>query len=280
ARAINSGRSHIVGALVPTLDNSIFARFLVGLETQLDTFGLSLIVASTGDDPGVELDKARALVDIGAEGLILTGITHADELHALLNRFELPTIAISYHDPNCVLPTVGYDNAAATRVGLEHLRGLGHARIAILHGPTQHNDRTRARVETIKQSTGATRHAFYEGPISIETGRDLARHALNDDFGCTAMLCFSDVLALGALFELQEQGVSVPDQMSLMGMENLPSSEHAPIPLTTVDLQVADMGVQAANALGQWVSQDQRPDHTCLHASLVQRQTTGPAPGT
>ena len=75
ARAINSGRTRFVGALVPTLEHDIFARVLAGLERQLASHRLSLVVATTDDDPRIEAEKAQGLIDIGAEGLMVSGMT-------------------------------------------------------------------------------------------------------------------------------------------------------------------------------------------------------------
>ena len=76
---------------------------------------------------------------------------------------------------------------------------------------------------------------------------------------CTGYLCFSDVLAMGALFEAQRQGLSIPRDVSIMGMEGLPLTEHLSPSLTTIDLSVYEMGVGTAEALARWVNEGVRP---------------------
>jgi LacI family transcriptional regulator len=134
ARAINSGRTRMVGALVPTLDNAIFARFLSSLEEGLGNFGLSLVVATTDGNDETEAAKAERLVNIGVEALIVSGITHSARFDELIQRTQLPAVATSYFDPAYHLPTVGYDNAAAAALALDHLIALGHRDIASFMG--------------------------------------------------------------------------------------------------------------------------------------------------
>ncbi|WP_411957343.1 substrate-binding domain-containing protein [Paracoccus homiensis] len=277
ARAINSGRTRIVGALIPTLDNAIFARFLDAIESQLAPHQLSLIVATTNDDPEREAQKAQHLVDIGAEGLILSGITHSDALYRLIERVQMPAIATSYFDAGYRLPTIGYDNRAAAIMALRHLVDLGHRDIAVLHGPQGNNDRTRARIAGLKDAGLPARLSFHETELSIGGGSATAHDILTAGPAPSAILCLSDVLASGASFELRRAGHDVPGRISLMGIDDLPGSSFLEPPLTTVRLPVRDMGDAAARALAEWVEQGRVPQSQELRPALVVRQSTGPA---
>lgn len=272
ARAINTGRTRFVGALVPTLDNAIFARFLSKLEHQLGTHRLSLVVATTDSNPQTEAEKAKTLIDIGAEGLIVSGITHDPALYDLLERSQRPAIATSYFDPDYTLPTIGYDNAAAAALALEHLTGLGHRRIAVVHGPRANNDRTQARLDGLNGSGAALQ--LFETEISIAGGCTAARAILQEPQQPTAILCLSDVLASGALAELHRQGVSVPADISVMGLDDLPGSAHIHPELTTVHLPVARMGTAAADAIAGWVETQTKPEPAMLQSALVLRKST------
>lgn len=276
ARAINSGRTRFVGALIPTLDNAIFARFLAALERELAERQLSLIVATTNDDPQVEAEKARGLVDIGAEGLIISGITHDPALSALIERVGLPTIVTSYFDADNPLPTIGYDNAATAQAALRHLHDLGHRNIAVLHGPKASNDRTRARLAGLDQLGLTAELEFFETEISLAGGGSAVEQVCDSGKPFSAILCLSDVIALGALFGLQRRGMKVPENVSLMGIDDLPSSEHAVPALTTVHLPVSRMGEQAARALSNWVESGVAPVSQRLDASLIERASTLP----
>jgi LacI family transcriptional regulator len=273
ARAINSGRSRVIGALVPTLDHAIFARYLAALERTLSSYRLSLVVATTNGDAAVEAEKAQTLVDIGAEGLIVSGITHEPELYELIERCQLPAIATSYYDPDFLLPTIGYDNAGAGRIALEHLLGLGHTRIAVVHGSLTSNDRTLARLEGLEGHDDAEL-SYFEADLSVEDGCNAAQAILSATPRPTAILCLSDVLATGALYELKRQGVDVPTEMSIIGIDDLPGSAHTSPGLTTVHLPVVRMGHATATAISEWIENGQEPSEELFETDLVVRQST------
>ncbi len=274
ARAINSGRTRFVGALVPTLDNAIFARFLAALERKLSDHQLSLIVATTEASLEIEAEKAKSLLDIGAEGLIITGITHSPAFHELIERASLPTIVTSFFNPENPLPTIGYDNAAAAQLALKHLVELGHQDIAVVHGPVNDNDRTRARLTGLKAFPFDGKLSTFETEISHQGGADAAKHLGNLSTKPTAILCLSDVVALGVLLGLQAQNVIVPDQISMVGVDDLPTSSVTVPPLTSVHLPVSQMGERAADALANWITSHQAPKSEELFTQLVVRNST------
>ncbi|WP_424930829.1 LacI family DNA-binding transcriptional regulator [Amaricoccus macauensis] len=277
ARAINSGRTRFIGALVPTLVHDIYARVLGSLESQLALHRLSLVVATTQDDPEIEARKARGLIDIGAEGLIVSGMTHAQDFYDLIERGAIPVVATSCHDPRYFLPTVGYDNAGAARAALDHLRSLGHRRILVVHGPSANNDRTRARIAGIIDHDPQAELSFLESPLSIGGGCETVRGIDWSERKWTACLCLSDVIATGVLFELQRQGVSVPSQVSVIGTDDLPGSAHLCPELTTVHLPVSRMGLAAADAIAGWVETQETPQDRLLDFDLIVRASTAPA---
>jgi LacI family transcriptional regulator len=274
ARAINTGRSRVVGALIPTLDNAIFARVLDGLEGRLAHHKLSLIVATTDDDPVVEAQKAQELIDIGAEGLIVSGIHHDVAFEKLVDRVRLPIVGLSYYSTDYHLPTVGYDNYAIAQMALRYLCELNHTNIAIIHGPRWNNDRTRARITSLENAEMPVHLDYYEVGIAISEGCAAVSKILESGTPYTAYLCLSDVLATGAIYELQRNGLNVPGDISVTGMEDLPSSSYIYPSLTTVRLPVLEMGINAAEALANWLDKGDRPESLLLPSELMKRQST------
>lgn len=270
ARSINSGRTHVVGALVPTLDNAIFSRFLGALEAKLSAHGLSLVVATTDSDPIIEAQKAQRLIDIGAEALIVSGVTHSPDFDQLIARTRMPTVATSFYEAGYRYPTIGYDNAAASRKALDFLLSKGHQHIAVLHGPTEHHDRTRARLSGLH---GQGELYNFETDISLAGAGRAVDALFQSSPHITAMLCLSDVLALGALFELQRCNVQVPNDMSLIGVDDLPSSASAFPSITTVHLPAVEMGVRTADAVANWVHKQIIPESYLIDTTLIVRQS-------
>lgn len=277
ARAINSGRTRLLGALIPNLESDIFTMTVSSIEQTLVERGFSLIVATTDDDPDKETRKAKELVDVGVEGFFVTGAEHSDALFDLLRRTQVPAVAISCFDADYTLPTVGYDNRLAAKTACAHLKELGHKRIAVVHGPLAGNDRTKARVEATQATLGAQACWFFEEPITVEGGVAAARHAMAETKTLDAILCMSDAMAFGVLHELHRCGLSVPKDVSVVSIHNLPASEFTYPPLTTVHLPARQMGKRAAECLANWVEHHERPSGICLDTHLVRRGSSAPS---
>jgi len=273
-RAINSGRTKIFGALIYSIDNAIFARVLLGLEQEFARLGYSLVVATTDGDPKVEARKARELVNIGAEGLIVSGISHREEFLEMVTRMNLPVVSISYFDSNYVIPTIGYDNHFAGQSIAQHLMGLGHRKIAVIHGPEDTNDRVNNRLQGILDLSNQAEFSFFRTDLSVGGGSAAVSRILSEAPDVTACLCVSDILALGASFELQRRGVQVPDQMSLTGMEAIAMTEFMEPPLTSVRMSSFNMGVETAKALSDWVENDRRPASVKMPIDVIARAST------
>lgn len=278
ARAINSGRTRMIAALLPTLDNAIYARLVNGLEDRFASKGLSLMVAQTRDDPSLEIERAKQLVDIGAEALIVAGVSHDEALYALIDRAQIPIVAVSYFEINGRLPTVGYDNWEAAEVAARHLAELGHRKVAVVHGPTLSNDRMRRRCTALNAISLGVEFSFFEVPISMEGGHSSVSKILQNGSDHTGILCFSDVIAHGVLNGLHSQGIGVPEDVSVMGMEDLPASQFTFPALTSVRLSVEEMGVQAAETVSTWLETGTPHGSIKLPIELICRASTATAP--
>lgn len=274
ARTLNSGRSRTIGALVPTLDHSIFARYLDALEDQLSKHGYALVVAVTGGVPEVEVQKTNGFLDMGVDGLIVSGRTHAPDFDALVDRFDIPTVITSFFDPIARYPTIGYDNAAIAANAFEYLRSLGHRSLGVVHGPTDLNDRTLARVEAIQNLAKRDEVTFWQVTMDVAGGARAVTEMVEKRPLPSAILCLSDVLALGALFELQRSGISVPKDVSIMGFDNLEWSSISLPGMTSIHLPAVEMGEKAADAIVDWLKSGLRAEPLSLPARIIVREST------
>ncbi len=274
ARAINSGRTKIIGALIPNIDNDIFALTIDAIESRLGDFGFSLVVATTGEDPEKETRRAKELLDIGVEGLFLSGVTHNSALLELIEHTRVPAIVTSYFDADFTYPTIGYDNQKAAKIALDHLLELGHRQIAVVHGPTEHNDRTRARIAGTATSRDDVSLSYFEAELSVSGGAATAAQVLLEGRAFDAYLCVTDVLAFGVMAELQRGGFSIPNDVSVIGVHDLPSAKSTFPRLSTVSLPAREMGHRAAEALAKWVEEEIKPQSICLDTELKAREST------
>lgn len=278
ARAFNAGRSRTVGVVIPTLDHAIFARYVDALEARLRTHGFALVMATCNQEPALEEERAASLLRLGVEALVLSGMDERAGIDALAERHGVPVLLTSVHDPDAPHPSVGYDNAGLAGQAVTHLTELGHRRIAVIHGPTVYNDRTRLRLKGAMAAAGEVDCALR--PIATELseagGEEAAKALLREPEDVTAILCLSDVIAMGALFALIKAGVPVPDEMSLMGFDNLKWSALTHPPLTTIDLPVVEMGEVAADSIASHLERGLPLQGALLPADLVVRGSTAP----
>lgn len=276
AIAINSGRSRILGALIPTLESDIFARTMNAIENTIAGMGYSLVVATTNDDPRIEAEKARELLKIGVEGLFLTGVTRDHDFLSLIRRRLIPSVVLSFYDPGYPLPTISYDNFDVGRKSANYLAELGCESIAFISGPIHNNDRTRARWSGVQCVPNVKTVTHIETTLSINGGAEaclklIKRRSLPD-----AILCATDFLAHGVMHELQRNGVDVPKEISVMGLHNLPGSDVIVPRLTTVNLPEKLMGNLSAKALVEWLDTGNPPDHILLDTEILERDSSRP----
>lgn len=286
ARALASGRSRAIGAIVPTLDNQVFAVCIDALQQRLDAHGFALLVASAGYDAARETREVRLLLERGIDGLMLVGAEHPPAVWALLGRRAPAVPAVvtwTSAAADIPVPCIGFDNAAAARRIVEHLLELGHRRIAMVAGPTVGNDRAAARVAGVRAAlaaSGLTLAPPYlsERPYTVPDGHAAALALLSLPDPPTAIVCGNDHLALGALAGARALGLSVPRNLSITGFDDLDFAAYAEPPLTTVRVPAAEMGQRAAEYLAAAAIGPAPLLGTVLEAPVMLRASTARPP--
>lgn len=279
ARALRSQRSHIVGAVIPTLDYAIFARMINALQKALHESGFSLFVATSGFDNAEVGTSAATLIDRGAEALLLVGTVDDDAFFESAETKKIPIVSTySYHEGQRV-PFVGFDNFEATHQMTEYLISLGHRSLAMITGPIRGNDRQQTRIAAFKQALqgrglSSPPPFIVETQYTIEQGAEAARRILRNRPETTAILCNSDILAIGVLAECRRLEIPVPGKLSVAGHDDQDIARFLDPPLTTVAVPADEMGHRAAETLLRAVKAKQAPKSFKLHTSLVIRGST------
>lgn len=281
ARALASRRSKTIGAIVPTIDNAIFATSLQTLQERLSEFGYTLLLASSDYDLEREQKETQALLEKGVDGLILVGETHLAGVYGLLGKKRVPYVNIWIYNEGSPHPCVGFDNYGAAVQLTDYLIDIGHREIAMVAGVNEGNDRAVGRSRGVRDALrrrGLDFHnGFYEERgYSIEEGRKAASAWLTHPSPPTAIACGNDILALGVLFECINRGIKVPQEMSITGFDGLDICRHVSPALTTVHIPSAEMGTLAADYLIARLDKRTVAEKTRLASSLVIRATTAP----
>jgi LacI family transcriptional regulator len=283
ARALRSRRTHIMGIVIPTLNYAIYARLVEGLQIKLAEHGYSLLVATSEYDLGREEDRARVLLERGVEALVMVGDTHRPALYHLLESTGIPYVNTYVFRAEAAHPCVGFDNRQVTAQIAGFLLGLGHQRFGMISAVITGNDRAAERVAGVRgaleqHGLPLPPEAVYQCPYSIASGREGFRYLRSLAAPPTAVVCGNDVLAIGALIEARALGVRVPDDVSIVGFDNLEFAAHFDPPLTTIDVPAKEMGESAADLLVRRVTGKSAIRSIHLEPRLIVRRTTGPAP--
>ncbi|MEZ9526760.1 LacI family DNA-binding transcriptional regulator [Enterovibrio norvegicus] len=283
AQALASQRSKTIGVIVPTLDNAIFAEGIQAFQRRLQEKGYTLFIASSDYSLDEELAEVERLVSRGVEGIMLVGAEHHPHVFDILKKKQLPYLYTWSFDPSLPHPCIGFDNYRASARLTQYLLELGHENFALIPGITRTNDRTRDRlagcVDTLEKNG-----IYVPDSHIIECRYDLAesRQALKKLMELTPLptviVCGNDVLAYGALLESQVHGIKIPQQLSIVGFDDLAMSSHIQPSLTTMQVPSKEMGAKAADYLVSKLDGDAVTDTIELEAKLVVRETTATPP--
>ena len=282
AQALASGRSMTIGAVIPTLDNSIFSRALQSMQSTLASEGFQLLVASHDYNAAAEADSVRTLLARGIDGLMLVGAERAPETRAMLEDAGIPVVLTWRSTP--AHAAVAVDNEQAGHLVAEHLHALGHRRIGMVTGRFTFNDRQRARMQGARAflqdaGVGLPDWLVSEQPTTLAGGRSGCAAMLELANPPTALIGGIDLIAIGCLVEAQARGMSVPADLSVAGIDDLDMSAHLSPSLTTVHIPTPAIGIEAARKLIAMIRHGAEADILTLPVELVVRRSTGPASG-
>lgn len=283
ARALSSRRTRTIGAIIPTIDNAMFAQGLQSLQSYLARENYLLLLATNEYNLDIELAQARNLVSRGIDGLLLRGDAHHDGLRELLDAQQIPFVNVGVYEPQKPYPSIGVDNFGAGRCIARHLTDLGHRRIALIAAMQRNNDRAQARLQGVLSVLGEhdavpPEHWLLQVSYKLDEARQAARTLLSVDDKPTAIVCGNDVIAYGALLEAQKLGFDVPRDLSVVGFDDLEWSRHLRPSLTTIHMPTDEIWFRAGEYLVHKLAGRPAMAHREIDFSLVVRESTAKAP--
>lgn len=254
ARAMAARRTNTIGAIIPTMENAIFARGLQAFQEELREHGFTMLVASSSYQPELEEEQIRSLVARGADALLLIGHERDPEIYRFLDAQQVPILVAWAFNPEISRASVGFDNRSAMRDLAKEVLARGHRTLALISAHTFMNDRAGGRLEGIKDAmrdAGLDPEALkvIETPYGIETGAVAFEALMQMADRPTAVFCGNDVLAVGALRRAREMGIRVPEDVSITGFDDIELAQIVYPALTTVHVPHREMGRRAARAL-------------------------------
>ena len=282
ARALMAGRTGTVAAIIPTMENAIFARGLQAFQEALNAQGRTLLVATSQYREDIEARQVGTLISRGIDGILLIGYKRVPDLYDALDRRGIAALVAWAHDPSRDRPAVGFNNAAAMAAMAREVIARGHGRIAMISGHAASNDRAAGRIEgarrALREAGRAADLRVVETDYAIEAGEAAAGQLLDLSERPTAILCGNDVLAFGALREARRRGLSVPDDISITGFDDIELARLAEPTLATVHVPDARMGREAARVLLAAIDGEGPVEGMALETHIVPRASLGAAP--
>ncbi len=283
ARALATRRSSAIGAVFPTLTHGDFARALEGLQDELARLGYGLLLACSNYDMDQEFRQVRKLVERGVDAVLLVGELHHPDLIDLLDQNDKPHLNLFVYNAETRGASIGPDNRKALYRLTQYLLELGHRRFGVIAQETTVNDRAAARLQGIhdalaEHALAVRPDCFAVGQWTIREGRALFRRIIASSPRPTAVICGNGYLAVGALLESQAQGIRVPEQMSIVGYDDIEIMRELPVPITTVRVLSEEVGRRAARCIVARLEGSEDTTEFECGAEIVIRASSGPAP--
>lgn len=279
AKALAARRTNTFGAVIPTMENAIFARGLQAFQEELVSHHATMLVASSSYDPAIEQAQIRTMIERGADGLLLIGTERSPDIYAMLAARGIPVVIAWTYAPQSPHSCVGFDNVLAARRLAERALEIGHRHFAFISAETATNDRARDRVLGVcnalqAHSIDPAKMTTVETPYSIENGAKAFRRIM-DTAGVrpTIVMCGNDVLATGAVKMAAEMALDVPGDVSITGFDDIELATVVEPALTTVHVPHREMGRRAARLLLGQASGESIIERIELPTRLVARQS-------
>jgi LacI family transcriptional regulator len=247
ARSLRTRRSHTVGVLIPDLNNPLFPPIVRGIEDRLAADGYVALIGNTDSDDErerlvFELMRARHV-----DGFVFATARLRSALLAEAAAAGLPVVLVNRHAEGYGFPSVSVDNERGIAMAISHLVSLGHRRIAHIAGPQDVStglSRYRGFIAAMGEhdlpvDPGLVRYAR---AYSVEEGDRCCRELLAAGSGCTAVAAANDMLAVGCYAALEEAGLRCPEDISVVGFNNMPFIDRLRPPMTTISFPHYQVG--------------------------------------
>jgi LacI family transcriptional regulator len=283
ARGLRTSKSMTIGVMIPDLMNPIFPPIIRGIEHVLQPHGYTVLVANTDSHDDVELSAFESLLQRRVDGFILaTGRLDDQPIVEEAAAADVPVVLVNRDSGVGRYPLVSGNNASGIDSAVAHLVELGHRHIVHVAGPLNFSTtRTRAEAfEAAARRAGVQHSLIYAESLTIEAGW-AAGDALLASPGerATALVAGNDLVALGLIRRLRANGLRCPEDVSVVGFNDMPFAEDFWPPLTTVHMPLREIGAEAARLLLHGIDAgEQEAAMLTLPVSLVVRGSTGPAP--
>lgn len=294
ARSLFKKETGMIGVILPDITNPFFPEVLAGLDQEARSKGYTFFLCdtvSTNDDSEEqyvrESQYLNILVEKQVDGIIMIGgrINLARPSKEMVNEVvevskRVPLLLINGNMPGEALNRVYTDEKEGAELATQHLIDLGHRKIAFVGGYRRMSNtiqRIQGFVKTMEKNGLQTRKEWIlDGGFSVESGKAFLNQLLGLQERPTAVFCANDLVAIGMMKAASKAGLRVPQDLSLIGFDDIPYASNSIPELTTVSLKCYDAGRSAAVMLHQMITKNKVSKKTKLRPELIVRESTAP----
>ncbi len=279
ARSLVTKRTYTVGLVVTTIADPFVSEVVRGIEeTALDN-GYSVILCDSNAESQREITAVRTLREKRVDGIIVTASRVGNLYLPMLEEVEVPIVLINNQREGRYVYSVATDNIHGGEMATEHLLELGHRRIGYIAGPEGASS-SRARLEGYKRALRAHNVEFAPDLIAsgngrVEGGEQGMRQLLSISPPPTAVFCYNDMTAIGAISEAKRMGLRIPQDISVVGFDDIAFAAYVDPPLTTVEQRKYEMGQMAMEMLLDILAGADAVSDITLQGRLVVRKSSG-----
>jgi DNA-binding LacI/PurR family transcriptional regulator len=277
ARSLRTGQTRTLALIVSDLSNPSFGTMASAAEDYAHRFGYNLTVHNTHDDVAREANYIQSLTQRWIDGVLY--VSAEDELSSqtALEQAGIPSVAIDRIPEYYVGPSVTLNNTKAGYIAAQHLIDLGHRYIAHISGPLRLR-LVRERIAGFEEALanyGLNPAALEEGNWTCDSGYGAMKHILSHQPHPTALFAANDRMAIGAMQAIQEARLRVPDDISVVGLDDLEVAAYQNPPLTTVRQSFVELATLAIQLLLALIQKDQPAEtQLVIEPELIERQST------
>jgi LacI family transcriptional regulator len=281
ARSLAGGKSRTVGMIVSNMENPFFVDIYKGAEEEARAKGYEVVIANTDYNPENLVRQIRLMIGRRVEGLALVISEMDPRLIQELGDGNIPVVFYDVGSPRHNISNIAVNYAKGIERVVNYLHELGHRRMAFIsHHPNLGplSVRERAFRQTVEKNSPRIDWKIAVGIDGLDGGREATREILSSGFAPTSIICVNDFMALGALRELRDAGLRVPEDVSVTGFDNIRLTEVCSPSLTTLHIQRERIGRLMFEAISEASSSGEAcRRRIVLDPEFVVRESTGPA---
>ncbi|MBE7549807.1 MAG: LacI family DNA-binding transcriptional regulator [Anaerolineales bacterium] len=277
AKSLSTNQTWTIGMVVATISDPFMGRVVEGVEEVAMGAGFNVFLSTSQNNRQREIAVIDVLQQRRVDGIIVVASHLFDRYRRYFDRIEVPIVMIDEQEPAGVIHAVAVDDLRGARLAVEHLLGLGHRRIGyvgVTNRPKSNRYRLRGYEDALK-AAGIAPDPRLVFTSNIEDHAKRGEASLEPLWaaGATAVFCYNDMTAIGLLSACYKRGLSVPDNLSVIGFDDIDTAAYIIPPLTTIHQPRLELGRRAMQMILDLLA-GQTPENQLISAELVVRQTT------